>query len=80
MVKNITNMFKKDYEVKWIVESKESFQQIKESLGESLVLIISNYDKDFLIFSFSSTHNIDVVFLHKIEKYQEHPIAFLARS
>jgi hypothetical protein len=55
MVKHITNMLKKDHEVKWTVEAKEYFQQIKEALGESPVLINPNYDKDFLIFSFSSS-------------------------
>jgi hypothetical protein len=63
MVKHITNMLKKDHEVKWTTEAKEYFQQIKEALGESPVLISLNYDKDFLIFSFASTHMIVSMFL-----------------
>jgi hypothetical protein len=32
-------MLKKDSEIKWIVESKDSFEQIKKDLGESPVLV-----------------------------------------
>jgi hypothetical protein len=53
MVRHITNMLKKDREVKWTTKSKEYFQRIKEALGESPVLVIPNYDKDFLVFSFA---------------------------
>jgi hypothetical protein len=63
MLKHITSMLKKDHEVKWTIEAKKSFQQIKEALGESLVLVSLNYDKDFLIFSFSSEHTMVVLLL-----------------
>jgi hypothetical protein len=79
MVRHITNMLKKDQEVKWNTEAKESFQQIKEALGESLVLVIPNYDKEFLVFSFSSEHTIVVVLLQKNEENQEKPIAFFKK-
>jgi hypothetical protein len=80
MVKHITNMLKKDHEVKWTVEAKESFQQIKMALGEAPVLIIPNYDKEFLIFSFASIHTIVVVLLQKNEENQEQPIAFFSKA
>jgi hypothetical protein len=80
MVKHITNMLKKDHEVKWTVEAKESFQQIKMALGEAPVLISPNYDKEFLIFSFTSVHTIVVVLLQKNEENQEQPIAFFSKA
>jgi hypothetical protein len=49
-------------------------------LGKSLVLINPNYEKDFLIFSFASTHTIVVVLLQKNEKHQEHPISFFSKA
>jgi hypothetical protein len=73
MVKHVTNMLKKDHEVKWTAGSKESFQWIKESLGESLVLINPNCDKDFLIFSFTSTYTLVVVLLLKKKKTKRNP-------
>jgi hypothetical protein len=63
MVNNITDMLKKEDEVKWTTGDKEPFQQIKEALGESPVLVSPNYDKELFIFSFSLEHTIVVVLL-----------------
>jgi len=71
MVKDITNMLKKDHDVKWKNEAKESFQQIKTTLEESPILTSPNYDKEFIIFSFSSSHTIVGVLLPKNEENQE---------
>jgi hypothetical protein len=66
-------MLKKDHEVKWTIEAKEYFQQIKESLGESPILISLNYDKDLLIFSFSSVHIIVVFCCKRIKRIKSNP-------
>ena len=58
-------MLRKGNEVKWIVEPRESFNQIKRALIEAPVLISPNYSKDFLIFSFSSLDTVIVVLLQK---------------
>jgi hypothetical protein len=50
------------------------------ALGETPFLIIPNYDKEFLMFSFASIHTIVVVFLQKNEENQEQPIAFFSKS
>jgi hypothetical protein len=50
------------------------------TLGEDPVLIIPNYDKGFLIFSFALVHTIVVVLLRKNEENQEQPIAFLNKA
>ena len=63
MVKHVTNMLKKDHEVKWKIQAKKYFQYIEESLGESPVMISLNYDNDFLIFSFALVHTIVVALL-----------------
>jgi hypothetical protein len=44
-------------------EAKSSFERIKQALIEAHVLIIPNYSKEFLIFSFSSEDTIVVVLL-----------------
>jgi hypothetical protein len=54
LVKYITTMLRKDSEIKWTAKSHDSFDQIKKSLTESLVLVSLDYSKDFLIFSFAS--------------------------
>jgi hypothetical protein len=65
LVKNITNMLKKGNEVKWTVESRNSFDQIKKALTEAPVLVSPDYSKEFLIFSFASSDTVVVVFLQR---------------
>jgi hypothetical protein len=47
IIKLITDMLKKDAEIKWIPEAKESFENIKQALIKALVLINPNYSKEF---------------------------------
>ena len=56
-------MLKKGNEVKWTVESRESFNQIKKELTEAHVIIIPDYSKDFLIFFFASFDTVAIVLL-----------------
>jgi hypothetical protein len=79
IVKLITDMLKKDSEVKWKSESKTSFQCIKKVISEALVLTSPDYTKEFLIFSFSSEHTIAAVLLQKNEESFERPIAFFSK-
>jgi hypothetical protein len=65
LVKHITSMLRKGNEVKWTVESRESFNQIKKALTEAPVLVSPDYSKDFLIFSFASFDTVVIVLLQK---------------
>ena len=65
IIKLITDMLKKDNEVKWTSEAKVSFQRVKKSIGEVPVLVSPYYLKEFLIFSFASEHTIATVLLQK---------------
>ena len=80
IVKLITDMLKKDSEVRWTSEAKASFQRINKVISEALVLASPDYTKEFLIFSFASEHTIAVVLLQKNEKSFEWPIAFFSKS
>jgi hypothetical protein len=80
MVRHITNMLKKNHEVKWTPEAREYFQIIKEELGESPFLVSPNYDKYLFIFSFASEHTIVLVLLQKNDENQEQWIAFFNRA
>jgi hypothetical protein len=79
-VKHITGMLIKENEVKWIVESRNSFDQIKKALTKELVLIIPNYSKDLFIFSFASFDIVVVVLLQKNVEGLEQPISFFSRA
>ena len=63
IVKDITNMLKKGAEIKWIVEEKHSFEEIKRALTQAPVLISPNFSKEFLVFTFASENTITGVLL-----------------
>lgn len=61
----MTQMLKKDANVRWYDESKEAFVVIKRDQGESPILIRTDYMKYFMIFPFSSKHTMVVVLLQE---------------
>ena len=71
LVKHITAMLRKGHEIKWIVEPRKSFDQIKKAFTEAPMLISPDYSKDFMIFSFASFDTIATVLLHKNDQGQE---------
>jgi hypothetical protein len=73
-------MLKKDSEVKWTTEAKESFKIINKFIGEASVLVIPDYVKEFLNFAFVSKHTIAVVLLQKNDEGFKRPIAFFSKS
>jgi hypothetical protein len=80
IVKLITDMLKKDNEVKWKTKAKESFERIKKVIGEAPVLASPDYMKEFLIFSFASEHTITTMLLQKNDEGFEKPIEFFSKS
>jgi hypothetical protein len=65
IIKHITNMLNKGNEIKWIPEARKYFEDIKVALTKAIVLAIRNFEKDFILFSFSSEHTIAGVLLQK---------------
>jgi hypothetical protein len=80
LVKHITTMLRKGNEIKWTIESRNSFNHIKKALTEAPMLVSPDYSKYFLIFSFSSFDTMVVVLLQKIDEGFEQPIAFFSRA
>ena len=80
IVKSVTNMLRKHNGIKWTLEARMSFENIKKALIEALVLMSPYLSNDFLIFSFASHHTIAGVLLEKNEHNLEHPIAFYSRE
>jgi hypothetical protein len=50
IVKLITDMLRKNNEVKWTTEARESFSHIKKVISEAPVLESPDYLKEFFIF------------------------------
>ena len=79
IVKKITDMLKKDAEVKWDKEAREYFQRIKEALQEAPVLISPDYSKPFQFFSFVSSSTIVAVLLQINEEKCKQPVAYFSK-
>ena len=74
------NMLKKDSSIKWTIEAKQAFEEIKIALTRTPVLSSPQFDRDFIIFSFASEHTIAVVLLQKDDEGHEKPIAFFSKA
>ena len=60
-------MLRKDNGIKWIVEAKQYFVDIKKALTEAPILVSPNFSKEFMIFSFALEHTIADILLQKNE-------------
>ena len=73
-------MLKKDQEVRWTTEAKNSFEKIKMALIEAPVLVSPYFTREFLTLSFASEDTIAVVLLQKNKEGLEQPIAFFSKT
>ena len=76
---NITNMLKKDHEIKWTTYARRSFREIKQAIIEAPVMVSPYFNRYFLIFSYASDHTIAGVLLQKNSQNVEQPIAFFSK-
>jgi hypothetical protein len=80
IIKMITDILKKDNEVKWTVEAKASFERVNKAIGGAPVLESMDYTKEFLIFSFTSKHMVATVLLQNNKEGFKQPITFFIKS
>ena len=78
-MRNVTNMLKEENEIKWIVDARKSFKDIKKDIIEALVLASLDFTKGFMAFSYAYNHTIDGVLLQKNSQNGEQPIASSTR-
>ena len=78
-LREMTNMLKKDNEVKWSEEAHKSFHVVKLSLTTAPVFISPDYNDEFIIFSFASDHTMAAILMQKRDKI-ELPIAFFSHD
>eukprot|EP00253_Pinus_taeda_P009797 PITA_09797 len=78
-LKEMTNMLKKDSQVKWTEKAVKSFNLVKLALSSEPVLVSSDYTQDYILFSFASEHTMTTVLLQKRDDH-ERTIAFFSRA
>jgi len=79
ILKPISEMLKKDTDMKWNQEANNSFQHIKQAVIKATVLVSPQFDKEFLIFSFASQETIVAVLLQKNSEGHEQHISFFSK-
>lgn len=77
-LREITNMLKKDSQLKWTEEAVKSFNLVKLVLSSAPTLISPDYTQDFILFSFASEHTLAAVLMQKRDGVEK-PIAFFSR-
>jgi hypothetical protein len=80
LLKYIIAMLRKDNEIKWNVDARIYFDEINKALMEAPVLVILDYSKVFVIFSFASFDTVETILLQKNSEGLEQPIAFFSRA
>lgn len=58
-------MLRKESEIRWTIETKKSFDEVKQALASAPILASPDYTKDFIVFYFTSEHTIVVVLMQK---------------
>ncbi len=78
-LREMTNMLKKDNQMKWTEEAVKSFNLVKLALSSAPVLVSPDYTQDFILFSFALEHTMAAVLLQKRDDH-ERPIAFFSEA
>ena len=78
ILKDITKMLKKGADIKWTVEAKNSFEEIKKALTQAPALINPYFSKEFMVFTFASENTIVGFLLQKGQQGTEKPISFFS--
>jgi hypothetical protein len=79
IIKPMSALIKKDIAFRWDDKALQSFEDIKDTFSQALVLISPDYSRYFMIFSFASQDIITGVLLQKDVDDHEHPIAFMSK-
>ena len=72
-------MLKKENEIKWIMDARKSFKDIKNSITKAPILVSQYFTKYFLIFYYASEHTIVGVLLQKNNQNVEQPIGLFSK-
>ena len=76
---DIINMLRKDHEIKWTLDARVAFEDIKKDLTEALVLVSPYFSKYFLICCYALEHTVARVLLQKNDQNVKLPIAFFRK-
>lgn len=73
-------MVKKDAAYKWVNREKDVFSHINQAIAKAIVLYSPDFNKYFLLYTFSSDASPAIVLTQKDELNNEQPISFMITS
>lgn len=79
LIRLLNNMLKKYSKVKWTMESKQSFEDIKKTLTKTLVLTSPKFDRNFIIFPLHLSILLLFSYYKKMTKDVRSPLLFSAK-
>ena len=79
ILRSVTNMMRKYCDIKWTIEAKKYFTDIKKEVTKAPILVSLDFSKDFIVFSFAYEHTIARVLLTKNQQNEEKYIALFSK-
>jgi hypothetical protein len=80
IVKPINLLLKKDQRFEWTSDTQEAFNNIKKEITTTLVLISLDFQRDFIMYSFSTESVVASVLTQRNAKGEELPIKFMSKT
>ena len=80
LAKPLNALLKKNVKFVWDKKCDISFSKLKKAISTSPVLSWSDYNKDFMIYSYASEDTIATVLLQKNNENHKQPIAFMSKN
>ena len=78
IVKPLQKMVKQSVQFKWSDVEKNAFSKINASIAHAPSLKSPDYEKDFILYTFSSDDSLAVVLTQKEHGGDEFPISFMS--
>jgi hypothetical protein len=80
IAKPITQLMKKDRDIKWNEPQQKAFEELKQKLIEHPVLRYPDFDKEFIVATDASDIALGAVLMQKDENGKEYSIAYASKS
>ena len=76
----LNKLLKKNVIFHWTVQQQQAFEDLKNRLTSSLILIYPDWTKEFVLFTDASTFALGAVLAQKDHKNQDRVVAYASRS
>lgn len=79
LTKPLTLLLKKGMTFNWTTETQQAFEQLKQHLGNSPLLVFPDFSKVFYLYTDASNHAVGAVLEQVHDKYRR-PIAYMSKT